>query len=320
MDIFVEKEFIEEFELDYDCSEIKTDIQKIVFSIFTEYTHINLFINAPESFIEDSRILSLFSDSNLNVRFNFDFDQHFNFQFTLSNQTLVFTKNAKSWFTSVKSKNALCYSYLDYESGIQNFINRTHFKIDLADPENIPINWNIFKFLKTQTNFIILSDPYILSDCSGQEIRKNLIPLLRENLNENNFYSVFIITDVNKVTDIKNKLGQINSSLTDFKKKIYVFSIFKEIGNFGLHDRLLYSNYTITESGTGFNLNNSKPLNSILSSASFFEKVTYKRLNIHFKELRSYVNKLEKYNHIDKPFKANSEKAYKAFNDIVAGL
>jgi hypothetical protein len=317
MDLFVEREFIEEFELDYDCSEKKSEIQKIVFSIFTEFTRINLFINAPDSFINESRILSLFSDSNLNIKFNVDFEQRFFNPVALSNQTLIFTKHNRSWFYTLENKGAMCFSYKDYEVEIQNFISRTHFKIDLSDPENIPINWNIFKFLKSQTNFIILSDSYILSNCSGQEIRKNLIPLLKENLNKNRSYSIFIFTEVDK-EDINSKIGLLYSALNGFKVKLFVFNILPQCENMDLHDRVLYSKYTITDSGKGFNLFSNKPKNSQIVSASIFEKQTYKRLNNHFELLRNYVAKLEKFNPLNNPYKTNSDKAYKAFNEIIA--
>jgi hypothetical protein len=192
MDLFVEKEFIEEFELDYDCSNHKTEIQRILHSVFTEFPGISLFLNAPDSFIIDSRILSVFSDINLNITFEFDFESCFNSNPVPSFQTLVFTKEEKSWFPELRKQGALCFSYQNYEREIEKFINDTTFKVDLADEENIPVNWNIFHFLGKHTSFLILSDPYILNDGSRQKIKENLIPLLKENLKLNHFYSIFI--------------------------------------------------------------------------------------------------------------------------------
>lgn len=318
MDLFVEKEFIEEFELEYDCSGHQSDIQKIVFSLFTEFPKIKLFIDAPLSFINESRILSIFSDNNTNIQSDVDFDHRFNNQFCLSPQTLVFTKNTKSWFSKVKDKDALCYSYADYEIEIQKFINDTHFEIDLSDPQNIPISWKIFKFLNRQTNFIILSDPYILCDCSGQEISKNLIPLLKENLNKSHSYSIFIITDTEEVDDIDKKIGQLNSVLNGYHPKIYIFNIVNAFENFRLHDRILYSNYTITYSGKGFNLYSTKPTNSEIVSRSIFEKHTYKRFINHLKELEKYIFKLENSDHLNKPYRTNSKKAFEAFRAITS--
>jgi hypothetical protein len=316
MDLFVEKEFIEEFEYDYYCSENKSDIQKIVFSIFTEYSNIKLFIDAPDSFIFENELLSKLTDTNRIVSDNIDFDNRFNKQFSLSHQTLVFTKNTRSWFSKVKDKGALYYSYADYESEIQKFITDTHFKIDLSDPENIPMNWKIFRFLNSQTNFIILSDRYVLCDGSGQEMRKNLIPLLKDNLNKNHPYSIFIFTEVDD--DIDKKIGQLNSALNGYHPKIYVFNIVDAFENIDLHDRILYSNYTLTVSGKGFNLYSTKPSNSEIDSNSIFEKHTYKRLISHFKELDKYVFKLENSDHLNNPYRTNNKMAFAAFKAITS--
>lgn len=318
MDLFVEKEFIEEMECDYLDSKHKSDIQKIVFSIFTEYSNIKLFIDAPLSFIDESELLSKLTDTNTKVSDNIDFDHRFNNQFSLSPQTLVFTKNTRSWFPSIKEKGALCYSYADYESEIQNFISETHFEIDLSDPENIPINWGKFNFLNRQTNLIVLSDPYVLCDGNGQEMRKNLIPLLKGNLNKNHPYSIFIFTDKKKVNEIDKKIGELNSALNGYEKDIYLFNIVKPWDNNFFHDRILYSNYTITESGKGFNLYSTKPSNSRILSQSIFKKYTYMRFINHFKELKEYIIKLETYEHSDNPYRTNSPKAFEAFRAIVS--
>jgi hypothetical protein len=314
MELFVEKEFFEEFELDYYCSEFKTEIQGIIYSLFSEFTKVNLFTNASVDFITECELLSKFTDNNLKITFNFDFDNYFDNQSIFINQTLIFTKTPKNWFPSLKEKGALCFSYIDYENEIESFIYKTHFKVDLSDIENIPIKWNIFKFLNQQTNFIIITDSYILCDRSGQRLKDNLIPLLKENLDEKHFYSIFIITVVD--AEIDKKLRQIYSSLGNYKVKIYVFNRISEIENIVLHDRILYSNYTITDSGKGFNLNSLKPVNSQILSASLFDKYTYKRFNNHLKELKTYIAKLEKFNKLNNPYKTNTIKAFEAFREL----
>lgn len=317
MDLFVEKEFIEEFELDYDYTENKSEIQKIVFSVFTEFPQVNLFTNTSVSFINESRILSLFSDINLNIKFNVDFDHRFNNQFTLSSQTLIFTKSTKSWFSSVKNKGALCYSYNDYEIEIRNFRDKTHFKIDLSAQENIPFKWNRFNFLNKQTNFIIISDHHILCDKDGQKIKNNLIPMLKESLDRNHSYSVFIFTELTK--DYEKKRGQINSALNGYLVKIHLFNFLPEFESFDFHDRILYSNYTLTDSGKGFNLNSTKPKNSLIVSESIFEKLTFKRFNTHLKELEKYIRKLEKLEHGNNPIRA-TKKDFDAFWKLAASF
>lgn len=317
MDLFVEKEFIEEFELDYDYSNHKTEVQRILHSVFTEFPGIRLFLNTPISFINDSRILSVFSDINLNITFEFDFESYFNSNPVPSFQTLVFTKDEKSWFPKLRKKGALCFSYNDYEREIEKFINDTTFKVDLADEENIPINWNIFQFLKQNSSLIIISDSYILCDGDGQKIKNNLVPLFTKNLNKKTPYTIFVFTEARK-EDIESKVGFLNSALNGYQVKLFVFNILPQFENIDLHDRILYSNYTITDARKGFNLYSRKPKNSQIVSASIFEKYTYKRFNNHLKELGKYIGKLEKSDHSNKPYRTNALAAFEAFRRILS--
>jgi hypothetical protein len=139
--------------------------------------------------------------------------------------------------------------------------------------------------------------------------------LLKENLNKTLKYNVFIFTIADE--NIERKLKFIYSQLASFKIKIYVFNIQKSLEKFKMHDRLLYSNYAITESGSGFNLSSKKPINSQILSASVFETYTYKRFQHHLKELKEYVQKLERFEHYNNLFKANTKNAFKVFNEMI---
>ena len=313
MDLFIEKEFAENFQIEY-YPDKESEIQKIINSIFSVYTGVNWFLNTSEDYIEENEFLTKLSDYNLNFKANVDFDKLFDNQFVPKKQTLVLTEKPKKWFPLLKEKGVLCFSYDNYQKELKEFIDKTHFKVDLSDTDNIPINWTIFKYLN-DTNFIIISDRYILTDKTGQKIRDNLIPLLKENLDKNQHYKIFIFTKVNE--NISSRLKFINSQLANFNAKIYVFNIEKSIEKFMLHDRYLYSNYTITESGIGFNLSSKKPTNSQVLSTSIFEYYTYKQINSHLKELKKYVRKLENFEHYNNPYKTNSEKAFEAFLKIV---
>jgi hypothetical protein len=315
MDLYVEKEFIEEFELEYYCSDSKTEVQKIIYSLFVEFTGIHLFLTDSQNFINSSELLTKFTDNNLQIDFNFSFETSFDDGFIPKTQTLVFTRTQKKWFAGLKQNGVLCFSFDDYELEIKRFIEKTHFKIDLSDRANIPFNRNSFIFLNEQTSFVIINDPYILCDNDGQKIKNNLIPLLKENLNKNNSYSIFLLTKVDN--EIDKKIGQLNSALNGYKVKVFVFNILQEFENLDLHDRVLYTNYTMTDSGKGFNLNTSKPSNSQIVSASIFEKHTYKRFNSHIKELEKYIGKLEKSENLNNPYRTNTKKAFEAFRQII---
>jgi len=314
MDLYVEKEFAENFQIEYYPGK-ETEIQKIVYSIFSEYTGINWFLNASEDFVKENELLFKLSDYNLNYKLDVDFDKLFDNEFIPKKQTIVLTERPRAWFSILKEKGVLCFSFDDYELEIKRFIEKTHFKIDLSDRANIPFKWDSFIFLKEQANFIIFTDPYVLCNKDGQEIKKNLIPLLKENLNKNHSYSIFIFTDVDK--EIDKNLGQLNSALNGYNARVFVFNILPEFENIDLHDRLLYTNYTITDSGKGFNLNTSKPSNSQIVSASIFEKYTYKRFNSQIKELEKYIGKLEKSENLKDPYRSNSKKAFEAFKQFI---
>lgn len=316
MDLYVEKEFAENFVIEY-YPDKGSEIQKIIYSIFSEYPGINWYLNTSEDFIVENELLYKLSDYNQNFELNVDFNKLFNSQFTPKNQTIVLTEKYRSWFPLLIEKGVLCFSYDDYEIEIQNFIDKTHFKIDLSAQENIPFKWNRFNFLNKQTNFIIISDHHILCDKDGQKIGKNLIPLLKENLNKNHSYSIFIFTEL--AEDFEKKRGQLNSALNGYHAKIHLFNFLPEFENIDFHDRILYSNYTITDSGKGFNLNSSKLKNSQIVNASIFEKYTFKRFNIHLKELERYICKLEKLEHGNNPVRA-SKKDFDAFRKLAANF
>jgi len=221
MDLFIEKEFAENFQIEYSPQKT-TAIQNIIDSIFSEYTGINWFLDASEEYVIENELLFRLSDYNLNFEFNVDFDKLFGNQFMPNKQTLVLTQKPKKWFPMLKRKGVLCFCYETYEKDLNDFINATHFKVDLSDADNIPVDWKIFKFLENNTNYLIISDPYILKDKAGQKIKNNLIPLLKENLNKELNYNIFIITDVDiDKEDIGKKIVFINSQLANFKANIY---------------------------------------------------------------------------------------------------
>ncbi|GAP68007.1 hypothetical protein BA6E_1026 [Bacteroidales bacterium 6E] len=317
MNLFVEKEFFEEFELDYFCSDKKTEPQVILFQLFNQYSYIRLYTNASLEFIGDSELLSRLTDNNANVYFDVDLDQYFQSYSGRIFQTLIFTKEPKDWFQPLILLGALCFSFSDYESRISEFIKKTHLKVDLSDPENLPFKWNKFRLIYEHSNLLIISDPYILADKSQQKLKNNLIQMLKENLDQNHDYIAFIFTDVEDETTIELKIKKIYSDLSAYRIKLFVFNRLKYIEKMDIHDRIIYSNYTISESGIGFNLSSYKMANSQIICSSIFEKYTYKRLCNHLSELSAYINKLEKLNHINTPFKANSCRGYDAFRDIL---
>jgi transposase len=318
MDLFVEKGFIENFEIEYDpekCSKV----QAIIYNIFSEYPRIQLYIDVREdeidSFIYNSQLLLNISNYNPSFRCIDDFYKQIT-TYGSSYQTIIFTEEKRDWFSKLNT-SCLCFTWNNYEESINQFINKTHFKKDSSDIK-FPFNWKTFEFLESNTSFLLFSDSYILSNKDGQKIKDNLAMLLKENLDEKNEYKIFLITDLNDAKDaVESKLSELNRILANYKTKIYAFNRLKEIEKLLMHDRILYTNYTLTDIGIGFNISK-KPSNSLIATESIFEKFTYKRLNNHMLEIRDYISKLETWEDYNKPYKTNTKNAYKEFRDILA--
>ncbi len=315
MNVFIEKEFIDNFELMYSDNAhlIEWDLLHV---LFTQYTNINLFINSTgedfEKVIKSSEILMKLSDNNPNIQPYSDLKNKI--QNSNSVQTLVFTEKEKDWFKEIDCKTILHFTYSDFADKLKEFINRNDLEFDLSDKES-EFNWNLFHFIADSSNVIFISDPYVLKDKDGQKISQNLIPLLRNNLNKDQTYKVFIISDLSDVK-VDKILQLLNSKLTDFKIEFYIINIIKGSKPMDFHDRLLYTNYSITTSGIGFNIDSNKTYNSEVSTKTIFYKKTYKKYVNHFKMIGEYIDKLEKYQDYSNTYKTNTEKLYNDYRSL----
>lgn len=93
----------------------------------------------------------------------------------------------------------------------------------------------------------------------------------------------------------KKRLSTLNRLLANHKKSFKIFSTkFDKQFGIDLHDRLILTNFSILESGKGFNLMPHRPSNSQIISETIFDKYTYKRLGNIKKLQKEYRNKLYK--------------------------
>jgi len=315
MNIFLEKEFIENFELMYvDNAHIIE--WELLYTLFTEYTNINLFINTKEEdfekIIKSSQILITLSDINPNIKIYSDLKNEI--QNSNAIQTLVFTEYEKDWFKEIDCNTILHFTYSNFAEKLKEFIKRNHLEFDLSDKES-KFNWKLFHFIADSSNVIFISDPYILKDKDGQKISQNLIPLLKNNLRNDQKYKVFIISDL-KGVKVDKILQVLYSKLADFKIKFYIINIIKDNKIMNFHDRLLYTNYSITTSGIGFNIDPKKTYNSEISTKTIFYKKTYKKYVNHFMLIGKYIDKLEKYSDYNNSFKTNTDSLYEEYRSL----
>jgi hypothetical protein len=315
MKIFIEKEFIENFEIEFSDNKY-SDAWKKLYLLFTEYPNIECYIDTDEEnhneVIDGSEILRKLSDINPRIFPIKGFKEAIVKEW--SDQTLVFTAQERDWFKELKDLPVLFFSYDDFEEKLSNFIQKTHKKFDLSDLET-KFDWKYFGFISDDNNILFFSDTYVLADKSGQRIKDNLLQLLNKNLNKNKSYKVFILTKFQNV-DVDNKFQFLNSELGGYAVKIYLINRIESIENIVFHDRLLYTNYTITESPYGFNLKRNKPVNSEVTTSSIFEKYTYKKYLNHMNRLNEYIQVLEGYADYNNTTKVIPSKTFEEFDKL----
>lgn len=317
MDIFIEKVFIENFERE-DVPDKRTNVQKVIYALFTKYTSINLFTNANFEWISESELLSKFSDNNTNIKFDINIQEYLNSNGIQSSQTLIFTKNPHSWLGKYKEMGVLCFDYGSYSNELHEFMENTHFKIDLSDEDNLPFKWDSLNHLRMSSS-IIISDRFILKNTTQQKIRENIAKLLNSNLLKDKQYSLFIFTSFDKNLNkesINQKIQELNNLTADLSIKIFVINKFKNLEVTDLHDRNIYTHYTLIDSGIGFNLKVSKPSNSQLISESIFDYYTFKRYKKHIQGFKKYLSKLKTFEHYGNPFDVNSRKVFEEFESV----
>jgi hypothetical protein len=308
MELYIEKEFLDYFYMDYDKS--PNTFQKIVYSILTDYGGKRVFIDVnfiKKDFIEieenENRILTniygygggtLVSTGKLSIK------EHL---FTKSDfsQTLVFTYDNQDWFQDAENKGVLCFSFYNYQEKIKEIIDNLHFEIDLNNP--FP-GWSFLsKFQVLNFNMINISDDYIISDRNKQKIDKNLIPLLKLLLiDRNEKVKINILTDVidPQIYDeehIKEKLSIIYTKLNRiFGRYNVTFSIINRNlikHKFYFHSRTIITNFSFMKSDEGFNLVPPKNSDGDLFSRTIFEKKYYDKLKGLNNKQSSYIEKIK---------------------------
>ena len=293
MELYIDKDFLEDFYLDYDDDPIKLIVKDIITNYGDKKVFINYNENEFEQLKQENEFFALICNTTVPLPIN-NIEEEVK-KLNLA-QTLVFTKKEEEWFEQIENKGAWCFSFDSYQVKIQEYITKLHFKVDLSTPFN---NWDTIDFSTIPFNSLQLTDGYLLKD--EKNSKENLVPLI----------NTFVKSKKEKITidlllkelGVKNTLEEkkrefakkqhtmLNSIFSNLQIRfsIYVSNL---ISNIDLHDRTVLTNFTILESGIGFSLTGRKVSNSQMVSESIFEKYTYDRLRRLKKIQQKYIDKL----------------------------
>lgn len=299
MELFIELDFLENFEIIFDD---KNRIHKIVKSIIIEYGNKNVYIDYNENdFIKLKNEFEFFAlIANTTPPVSVDSIQETALNNATFKQTLVFTNEYQSWCNVVENKGAICFNFKDFETKINKIVNELHFKIDLSEEF---VGWHCLQsYDLINFNNIVISDKYILTDKTQQRIQDNiegvLNVLLSDSIDKTDV--VFFTEDLNpnrpgRSEQIREKAKKrykyLNRVFANYNVKFSIINT-AEDRDFDHHDRLITTNFSILESGKGFNLLPYKRSNSQIISETIFDKYTYKRLKNIISNQEKYINKL----------------------------
>lgn len=299
LNIYVEKEFLDDFYLEYD-EEKASKVQTIVYRMLVDYPETTLFLNCEIDSIEQLQKLKIENPIIAAKSANSTAPQPVKsvkeevLKQTDDKTSIVFTSEKQDWFDEAEKQGVLCFSYGNFEKEINEIINTYHYKIDLSEND---FNWNKLKFIST-FNQIKINDNYISVDKDVQKIDENISLLLKNAIdNYDRITNIEIYTknlnpkqpggDQQVEEAAQQKSQKLNRVFANYKAKFKIINNSVSTVSFNFHDRMILTNFQIVDCGKGFNLIPHKASNSQIVSETIFELYSYKRL----KNLASAHNK-----------------------------
>jgi hypothetical protein len=253
METYIEKEFLDDFFINYDSSIDshidlkrlfgKKTLGKIIFNLKDE--------NELRQVIEENPIFDLLIDGRgyNHIDFKPDFKkeaQSKSFYNNNSNPTKVFFLNKGN--QTIENDFAQLVFHNNNISDLLPFITAKPKSINKRDDGC----WDFLDSIKHPCNSLVILDDYILTD-SNELIEENLIELLKKimplKLNQNLEFQITIIGE-NQGVKLIDKKNKILKKLNNFYSYPINLSIIPE----KIHDRRIFTNYYWIISGYGFTL------------------------------------------------------------------
>jgi len=305
MNLFVEREFIVNFEIEYDFKNYYSNsaVKNIFHRILSEYSFVTLYTDYENDVeaLKESLLINLYTNTNASVHYIKNFSDFFEGIDELPIRTLVFTENKKEVFNRISSLGGIHFSYDDFEIELGQFLQRTERKIDFSDISNF--TWDEFSEVsKIPFRSIVISDPYILTDKSDQRLERNLIPMLKE-LMDTKEHKIELCIYSDEIQNSRER-GRSEIEVLDKKRsfvssklagKLENFSIVKSKvyrNHFEQHDRYCYMDFVIISAGKGFNVVPFKVGDTSIDIKTIFDKSSHRQLINHLKKLQVYNQKV----------------------------
>ena len=292
MELYIEKEFLDNFYLEFDESSASSS-QKIVATILKEYAEVEWFIDCKTETLEQIETLKaenpfFHARTVYSSPISVNSVKDYFFEKSKCDQTLIFTQYKGDWFNEAERRGALCFSYENYQQKIENIVQKCHFKIDLSEKFK---GWgtslkNIQELMPL--NKIIVNDSYLLD--KPEFYKNNVYPLIKVISEEKSTTKHFYTDILNKRVPFKSNI--IYNLLKEKYPTSEIKIIHNNVDNLNSHDRLLYSNHYIIDCAIGFNFNQQLTSNSQIIIETIFEKYTYNRLRNHLRKMDNHFQNL----------------------------
>ena len=308
MHLFIEESFLIKFENGYNIENPSIG-RNCIHKILTEYTRVRIYFDKLNVFQQlDSKYLRIFLGNNPTLNEIGDFDSFFDSVDNLPNQTIVLCIESTKIKEKIQRLGGLCFDYETFETSIKSIIDNLHFKFSFADTEQ-RFSWSYLSnsnLIPIKT--IVIDDPYILKNQTGGLMKENLIPLLKNLLKDQKVKpSLTIFSNViqkqqekglSEVETVKSRYSILESELKSYLTSICIAKSKIDQSIFEQHDRYLYTPFTITSVGIGFNI---FPIvgkkNSKIEQLTIFDKFSYNEMKNHFEGLKEKYDKLANNNY-----------------------